>query len=1451
MVPSSIVVLDSLPVTTNGKLDRAALPAPTGEWETGSRSPRGPREEILCELFAEVLGLASVGIDDGFFALGGHSLLATRLISRIRSVLAVELSIRALFSSPTVAGISAELDEANTARKPLTRVGSRPERLPQSYEQQRLWFIYQFEGPSATYNIPMGMRLHGPVSVDALRAALSDVSDRHETLRTIFANDDVGPVQVVLPSSSGAPELSIVDTDEQGLAEQLSEVTKHEFDLETGPALRGWLFRLGEDESVLVLLLHHIVGDGWSLGVLMRDIASAYVARSEGREPAWPPLPVQYADYTLWQRDILEADADSGGSMLSGQVDYWVQQLDGIPEELPLPFDRPRPNHGTFRASRVAIDIPADVHAGVAKLAQKNGSSVFMVVHAALATLLSRFGAGTDIVIGTPSAGRTDDAVAELVGFFVNTLVLRTDLAGDPTFVELVRRTRATDLGAYNHQDVPFERLVEQLNPTRSTGRHPLFQTMLTFNNIDGRTSDTNTPEASDVSVSAQRVESGIAKFDLLFGLDERRTSDGEAAGITGGVEYNTDLFDQETVEALVAGLARLFANVIRAPKRRLSEFDVLGDEQRRSLLVDWNDTVAEEPQDTLAEVFQQQVRETPDLDAVVSVNGTLSYSELNARANQLARFLLAHGAGPETVVCFDVGRSELLPIAILATWKAGAAYLPVDLDHPPERIARTLADADPLLILTVGEFADRWPSTSIPRILVDAPDTVEVLSERADHDLEHADSAVPMRSENPAYVLYTSGSTGTPKGVVMTAGGLANLIRWHGRVFGAVPGTRTAQFAAATFDVSVQEIAGALLHGKTLMLCPSEVRRDPPALAAWCRDHRIQEFFAPNLVLDALATAVRETGIELPELTTVVQAGEALLPSTDLVEFFDTSSGRGLYNNYGPTETHVVTTFALGTDTADWPTNVPIGEPITNTRAYVLDGRLTPTPVGVAGELYIGGSGLARGYLGRQGLTSERFIADPHGPPGTRMYRTGDIVSRQRDGRIRFVGRADDQVKIRGFRIELGEIENVLLAHPDVGRCAVVARRATEDVVAYVVLTREQEETALREHLRQQLPSYMVPSAIVVLDELPLTTNGKLDHRQLPEPVAPATKTVLPRSPHEEVLCALFAEVLGVSTVGIEDDFFELGGHSMLAIRLSRRIKSTLGIELSVRDIFEAPTAAELVSRLEIGAQADAFSTLLPLREGEGRTPLFCLHPGSGLSWCYSGLLKHSSAEQPIYGLQARRPSGGEAFPTTMEEMAVDYLEQIRRTQPTGPYRLLGWSFGGQIAFAVATLLQEQGDEVELLALVDAYPNDQAKAKDERHDLMARNFRSAGVEFEDQELTTDSDAVFLRYWETIRSEGGPLSYLDHDQLRDRFEVYINNIMLMQRYVPRMFHGDIVFFTANWQLEDSESGVSLKSWEPYVDGSIEEHQTGVPHQDMMRDESVLNLMGTVLHAQLS
>ncbi|MFI0715942.1 amino acid adenylation domain-containing protein [Streptomyces inhibens] len=1057
MVPTAVVVLDALPLTAHGKLDRAALPAPYLGSVAGSRRPASPQEQTLCDLFAQVLGVAAVGVDDNFFVLGGHSLLATRLISRIRSVLGAELTVRAVFEAPTVAGIAERLSDAEARReelRPALRPVPRPDVVPLSFAQQRLWFLHRLEGPSATYNMPFALRLRGEVDEAALRAALADVAARHESLRTVFPVVDGVPRQLVLGAAGVRPELIVRHIDEAGLREAVSEAARYPFDLAVDLPLRAELFVLGRREHVLVVLMHHIAGDGWSMAPLSRDFAAAYAARCRGGAPSWAPLPVQYVDYTLWQRALL-GDEDDPDSLFARQVAYWSEALADLPEQLALPADRPRPAVSTYRGEMFGFDLSPELHRRLAGLARAGEASLYMVLHAGLAALLTRLGAGTDLPIGSGIAGRRDEVLDDAIGLFVNTLVMRTDTSGDPSFDELLGRVRETALTAHAHQDVPFEHLVEVLNPVRSANRHPLFQVALVLQ---------NTPEAGltldGVDVTLEPAGSGTSRFDLFFSVTERPAPPGAPTGSFGGVrgtvEYSTDLFDRRTVEAVVARWIRLLEAVSRDPARRLGEADILTSAERTQLLGAAGDPI---PPSVVPALFERRAACEPGAPAVLSESGVLTYEELNGRANRLAHLLISRGVGPEQTVALAFPRSADLVVAMLAVLKAGAAYLPLDLGYPAERLAFLLGDARPSLLLTCGTGGAGIPGADdLPTLNLDDDadgHRAADLAGRPDTNPDDADRVRPLTPANPAYVLYTSGSTGTPKGVTVTHAGAAALVATQTQAFGCGPGSRVLQFASPSFDAAFWELCMALLTGAALVVAPPERLLPGPDLAALVAERGVTHLTVPPVALGVM------TPDQLAPVTTLVVAGEACSPETVAVW----SRGRRMVNAYGPTESTVCATMSRplsdGGDGRGEGGEVgeggvpPIGTPILGARAYVLDAGLRPVPPGMVGELYLAGASLARGYLGRPGLTAERFVACPFGDAGSRMYRTGDLVRWNCAGDLEFAGRADQQVKVRGHRIELGEVESAMAAHSRVAQAVAAVREdgpGGSRLVGYVV---------------------------------------------------------------------------------------------------------------------------------------------------------------------------------------------------------------------------------------------------------------------------------------------------------------------------------------------------------------------------------------------------------------
>ncbi len=1061
--------------------------------------------------------------------------------------------------------------------------------IPLSHAQRRLWFIDQLEGPSAIYNIPVALRLSGELDETALRAALRDVVGRHESLRTVVGEVDGEPVQEILPPARAEVPLVWTEVSEEELADRITAASAYVYDLAGEIPVRGWVFSTGPKSHVLVVLIHHIASDGWSTQPLLRDLSQAYGARLKGRAPEWDELPVQYADYTLWQRELL-GDEDDSNSLINRQLSYWRERLADLPAELALPVDRARSTEPSYRSRVVDFRLSAASHARLDSLARDGQVTMFMVVQSALAALLTRLGAGTDVPLGTVVAGRTDNALDDLIGFFVNTLVLRTDTSGDPSFRELLARVRATNLGAYAHQDVPFERLVEVLNPARSTGRHPLFQTLLVFQNNDEGSLD-----FSDVDWAPWKTGQPLAKFDVTLGVVEEYGPDREPAGLRGGWVFSADLFDADTAQTIADRLVRLLEAFAADPDARLAAAPLLEAEEYRRIVHDWNDTGRPLPGQLLPESLDRQARRTPDAPAVVSGHTTLTYAELNTWSNRLARLLIRAGVGPETLVAVAVPRSAEMIVAVWAILKAGAGYVPLDPELPASRRQTILTDARPAAVLTVQSLAHVPAVDGIQRILIeDATAPTGAARPRAEHEISDGRITDTERRGrllpgHPAYVIYTSGSTGRPKGVIVTHGSVAALATWAGEGYGADRLSRVLATTPLSFDVSVFEVLVPLVWGGCVEVVP-----DLLALA------ELQGRSATHIggVPSAFAALAGREGLGV-STGTVALAGEAV--TAGLVRKVQSAlPGAEVVNLYGPTEATVyATAWFGGTDGLrvgqGATAAAPIGRPLHNVRAYVLDETLNPVPDGVNGELYLAGSGVARGYLGRPALTAERFVACPFAGPGERMYRTGDLVSRQADGQLVFVSRMDDQVKIRGYRIEPGEVESCLLDHPRVEGAAVVVREdmpGDRRLVAYAVSTGPVlvDAGALRTFTRERLPAYMVPSAVVVLDALPVTASGKVDRGALPAPETSGSAWRGPRTPREEVLCEMVAEILGVEQVSVDDDFFELGGHSLLAMNLIARARTTFQAELKFRDFFYHATVSDLAEMIDRGtAQAVA----------------------------------------------------------------------------------------------------------------------------------------------------------------------------------------------------------------------------------------------------------------------
>ncbi|MHA7629651.1 non-ribosomal peptide synthase/polyketide synthase [Corallococcus sp. M7] len=1180
MVPSAFVSLEALPLTSNGKVDRKALPVPDASPLVDFVGPRNPTEEKLADVFAQVLRVERVGIHDDFFALGGHSLLATQLMSRVRATFRRELPVRALFEAPTVAGLALRIDatHASAVQPPPSIPRVRATTAPLSFAQQRLWFLDQLTPGDASYNISSALSLKGHVDVESLRRAFEALVARHEALRTTFREHEGQALQSIHPSVAWTLPLHDVSAlpvaQREAEARRLvTEDARHPFQLEDGPLLRTALVRLGADEHLLLVTMHHIVSDGWSMGVLVRELVAFYEAFHAGRSPSLPPLPMQYADFSTWQRQWLQ------GETLETHLGYWKQQLVGAPAALELPTDRPRPPVQSHRGATVDVRIPSDIAQRLKALAGREGATPFMVLLAAFQVLLSRYAAQDDISVGTPIAGRTQAETEGLIGFFVNTLVLRAHVEPKATFRELLAQLRGTTLTAYEHQHVPFEKLVEVLQPVRDTSRSPLFQVMFVLQNTP-----TEALQLPGLSLRPLPLETHFAKFDLTLSLQEVQE------GLVGTLEYATDLFDAATIQRMAGHFGVLLEAIAKKPESRLGDLPLLTDTERQQLLVEWNPPASQAPRESsISSMVEAQVRRTPGALAVITPERQLTYRELDAKANQLAHRLRSLGVGPEVRVGLCVERTEDLVIGALGILKAGGAYVPLDPSYPRERLGWLLEDAQGPALVAHSHLLQALPETSATPVCLDSD--VELAKQPT------TAPSVDIHAGHLAYLIYTSGSTGRPKGVAISHGNAVSFLHWALETFTPEELKGTLAATSLNFDLSVFELFAPLSSGGAVVVAKNALHLAELPTAS--------HVTLVNTVPSAMAQLLR-LGAVPPSVRVINLAGEAL-PEMLAKQVYAVPTVEKLFNLYGPSEDTTYSTASLvGRD------EVPlIGRPLPATRAYVLDAALQPVPVGVAGELYLAGEGQARGYLLRPELTAERFVPEPYGPPGGRMYRTGDRVRYRLDGRLEYLGRIDFQVKVRGFRIELGEIEAALRRAPGLKDAVVVAKGEAADkrLVAYVTAREGHslDSEALKVHLRQQLPEYMVPSALLVLDALPLNSNGKVDRKALPEPgnLARSSDFVAPRTDAEEQLAALFAEVLRVERVGIRDDFFALGGHSLLATQLVSRVRATFSLELPLRVFFEAPTVEALATKLASAQRSE--HRLPPLRpsSNEGDLPL------------------------------------------------------------------------------------------------------------------------------------------------------------------------------------------------------------------------------------------------------
>ena len=1421
--------------------------------------PRTALEQAMLEIWRQVLSAGVVGPETGFFELGGDSLLATQIVARVRQVFGVELDLNEMLDNPTPGGLARQVEltlrqgqappalpDALPAPPGATRAGP----WPLSFTQERMWFIQQLDPLSAAYNIAGAVRLRGPFDLASLNAALSQLVRRHETLRTTFRLVDGEPRQCVAPAEPFL--LAVVDLrrqvdlrdgdestavgDKLARAFALAEQAAHEpFNLERGPLLRCTAFRLDDEDQVVLLSMHHIISDAWSLGVLGRELLAITTAARQGQPAELPKLPLQFADFAVWQRSALQ------GQALQGELAYWRQKLAGV-ARLELPVDHPRPSAQTYRGAIVGAELDPALLGQLRRIGQVAGATLSMTLLAAFQMLLQRYTGQDDIAVGLPIANRRYVAVEGLIGAFVNTLVMRTDLSPAPetgalSFRQLLARVRQSSLEAYAHQDMPFAKLVAELNPERSLSHTPLVQ--VTFNHINVPFPDSRLDGVESDYVELDR---GAAQFDLTLTIIDVPRHHRLI------VEYNTELFEPATAARMLRHYTNLLAAIVAQPDQPIAELPLLDSAERQIMLVDWNRTERPYPEASLPQLFEEQAARTPDAPALLLGEACITYAALNRRANRVAHSLRGLGISPGAFVGVCLERCFDQVAALLGVMKTGAAYVALDPAYPADRLQFMLADTQAPLVLTQAGFvAALGDQPTGARLLTMDGDDGPALATRDDN----LGLAVPP--DAPAYVTYTSGSTGRPKGVLAPHRGAVNRCQWMWDSYPLAPGEVAGYRTSLSFVDAVAEIFTPLLRGAPLLLVPDDVAKDPARLVEALAAGGVTRVGVFPSLLRAMLGLGLDLAARLPRLRLWTASSETLEPA--LVQAFQAAvPGATLLNLFGSSEdAGDVLCFDCRAPLPGGAPNklgvVPIGRPIANTEIYLLDRHMQPAPIGVTGEIYAGGAGLALSYLNRPELTTERFVPNPFSPrPGARLYRTGDLGRYLPDGTLLYLGRRDRQVKVRGVRIELDEVLTVLALHPAVAEGAVRlhergAAAGGADLAAYYVLKpgASLAPAELRRHLAQRLPATMLPAWLVALPALPRLPNGKLNPQALPNPETlgnprAAGERVAPRTLLEANLARLWAETLGLAddggdpTIGITDNFFELGGHSLLVASLFARIKTTLGIDLPLTLLFQSPTIADLSAAITQGSQAPArLTSLVPIKPRGTRPPFFCVHPLGGGVGDYAALARHLSAEQPFYGLRAKGLDDDAYQNLSFEALAADYVAEIRALQPSGPYRLGGYSSGGLIAFEMARQLTAAGQAVALVALLDSYAPAAPGQTRWNLEAVSNLLRSMPHWLRDlSRLERQQILSRVRRWRrSARSGGEPVTAEDYfgeaelAQLPPRHRAFVEaHFIAALAYRPQPYAGRVTLFRARAQAL-SRAADPDKGWRALALGGVD------------------------------
>jgi amino acid adenylation domain-containing protein len=1328
--------------------------------------------------------------------------------------------------------------QSNSLVPPLEPVDRRGN-LPLSFGQQRLWFVHQFEPSSSANNVPVTVRLTGNLSIPALEESLHEIAMRHEVLRTSFPLVDGNPVQSIAPDFPKS--LPIVDLKALSPAERQEEArrisaleSRKPFDLEHGPIVRFMLLKFDDRDHLLIRNMHCIICDGASCDLFYEELISLYTAFSNGQPSPLDPLPIQYADFSVWQRQWLQ------GEILETQVNYWRQKLSGSLSTIQLPYDRPRPQGAqAYLGNSRGLMLPKSLNQALTQLSQQCGATLFMLLLAAFEVFLHRYSGQEDLLISFASAARGQVETERLLGFFSNTLFLRTKLERQLTFRELLDRVRQDCVDAYNHQDIPFEKLVEEIKPEQNQDRSPLFQTKFTLNLPWSEGRGVTKVELPDLQIAPQTgyVYPGQTKYDLILVVRE------QDEGLRTVFDYNADLFDVTTINRMLGHMQNLLEGIVANPDCPISELPLLTKPEQQQLL-EWNQTQTEYPAKCIHQLFEEQVQRTPDAVAVVFENQQLTYQELNDRSNQLANYLRTLGVEADVPVGICIERSLAMVVGLLGILKAGGAYVPLDPAYPQARLAHMLENSQIAVLLTSQQSVNELPPhhVSIVNLDIDWAQIAQQSSENLD---------ITVEPDRLSYVIYTSGSTGTPKGVAMTQRAISNLISWQLKQPRGQDCPKTIQFAPISFDVSCQEIFATWCAGGTLVLISEQLRLDPLALLQKIDRHQIDRLFLPVVALQQLAQVAVSHELFPIGLRDIITAGEQLKITPAIQSFFTKLDNCTLHNHYGPTESHVVTALTLSESVENWPTLPSIGQPIANTQIYILSPDLQPVPIGTSGELYIGGDCLARGYFNRPDLTAERFIPNPFGDQRgdtSRLYKTGDVARYLQDGNIEYLGRIDDQVKIRGFRIELGEIETLLAQHPAISQTTVAVREdlpGDRRLVAYYVVNGNTPPThnELCDFVAQKVPNYMVPSMFVMLSSLPISPNGKIDRRALPAPdyIRPESENtfVAPRNELERQLAQIWQKILGIESIGIRDNFFELGGHSLIAVRLFAEIEQTWGKNLPLATLFQAQSIEKLADVMSQQGWVDPWSSLVTIQPHGSKPPLFFLHAIGGNILEYYPLAHHLGNEQPMYGLQSQGLDGQQQLLTSVEDMASHYIKDILSIQPDGPYFLVGYSFGGLLAFEIAQQLHSQGKKVALLALLDIKSPNFQRIRPSLAQFIQINFSNLRQLPPNRKLKYITDRLDYRFNKKFDYKADMIKDLSKisPPTPELLNLIDTNMQAAREYTAQIYPGDVSLFRCQVQSVGSYLSGDL-GWGQIVAGKLEIYNIANSHYDLLKEPMI-------------